>query len=177
MLERAGALLTDCGILIAGANLMSGACCRYTVYTRDNRSIVPVEFALSLDNLGSTGVMPWYTLHDDDPEAMLLADVIRQIRADQPFWRAFTKRLDELMAQYGLLQRHGNGFLYAFEGEQPATDFAQSMSRLWRQVEEEGFTGRAVDALNRAGYAAWRNQVGDIAIRPNFGRINLTERE
>jgi hypothetical protein len=177
MLERAGALLTDCGILIAGANLMSGACCRYTVYTRNDRAIEPAEFALSLDNLGFTGVMPWYTLHDDDPEAMLLADVIRQIRADQPFWRAFTKRLDELMAQYGLLQRHGNGFLYAFEGEQPATDFAQSMSRLWRQVEEEGFTGRAVDALNRAGYAAWRNQVGDIAIQPNFGRINLPDRE
>ena len=113
MLVQAGALLADSGILIVGANLMSGASCRYAVYKRDNRSIEPTEFALSLDNLRPTNVMPWYTLHDDDPEAMLLADVIRQVRADRPFWRVFTGRLDELMAQYGLFQRDSNGFLYA----------------------------------------------------------------
>jgi hypothetical protein len=177
MLVRAGALLADSGILIAGANLMSGACCRYAVYKRNNRSIEPTEFALSLDNLGPISVMPWYTLHDDDPEAILLADIIRQIRADRPFWRGFTERLDELMARYGLFQRHSNGFLYASAGEQSATDFAQRISRLWRQVEAEGFTDRAVDALNRAGYTAWKNPVGDIAIRPNFCPLNLPDRD
>ena len=177
MLVQAGTLLADSGILIVGANLMSGASCRYAVYKRDNRSIEPTEFALSLDNLRSISVMPWYTLHDDDPEAMLLADVIRQVRADRPFWRVFTERLDELMAHYGLFQRDSNGFLYAPEGEEPAADFAQRASRLWRQVEEEGFTDGAVDALNRAGYAAWKNPVGDIAIRPNFCPLNLPDRE
>ena len=121
--------------------------------------------------------MPWYTLHDDDPEAILVADVIRQVRADRPFWRGFTERLDELMAHYGLFQRDSNGFLYAPEGEKPAADFAQRASRLWRQVEEEGFTDGAVDALNRAGYAAWKNPVGDIAIRPDFGPLNLPDQE
>ena len=53
MLVQAGALLADSGILIVGTNLMSGACCRYAVYKRDNRSIEPTEFALSLDNLRS----------------------------------------------------------------------------------------------------------------------------
>jgi hypothetical protein len=177
MLVRAGFLLADSGILIAGANLMSGACCRYAVYKRDNRSIEPTEFALSLDNLGPISVMPWYTLHDDDPEAILLADVIRQIRADRTFWRVFTERLDELMAHHGLFQRHSNGFLYALEGEQSAIDFAQRTSRLWRQVEAEGFTDGAVDALNRAGYTAWKNPVGDIAIRPNFCPLDLPNRE
>ena len=177
MLVQAGALLADSGILIVGANLMSGAGCRYAVYKRDNRSIEPTEFALSLDNLRPIGVMPWYTLHDDDPEAMLLADVIRQVRADRPFWRVFTERLDELMAHYGLFQRHSNGFLYASEDVEPATDFAQRASQLWRQVEEEGFTDGAVDALNRAGYAAWKNPVGDIAIRPNSCPLNLPDRE
>jgi hypothetical protein len=81
------------------------------------------------------------------------------------------------MERYGLFQRHSNGFLYALEGEQPATDFAQRTSRLWRQVEAEGFTDGAVDALNRAGYAAWKNPVGDIAIRPDLRSLNLPNRE
>jgi hypothetical protein len=177
MLAQAGALLADCGILIVGANLMSGATCRYAVYKRENRSLEPTEFALSLDNLRSINVMPWYTLHDDDPEAVLLADVIRQVRADRPFWRVFTGRLDELMAHYGLFERDGNGFLHAPEGEDFAMDFAEKTVRLWRQIEEEGFTDGAVDALNRAGYAAWKNPVGDIAIRPSFGPLTLPDRE
>jgi hypothetical protein len=156
---------------------MSGACCRYAVYKRNNRSIEPTEFALSLDNLGPISIMPWYTLHDADPETMLLADVIRQIRADRQFWRGFTERLDELMADHGLFRRHSNGFLYASESEHSATDFAQRISRLWRQVEAEGFTDGAVAALNRAGYAAWKNPVGDIAIRPNFCPLNLPDRD
>jgi hypothetical protein len=177
MLEQAGTLLADSGILIVGSNLMSGGCCRYTVYKRENRSIEPMEFALSLDNLRPINVMPWYTLHDDDPEALLLADVIRQVRADRPFWQGFAERLDELMAHYGLFQRHSNGFLYASENVKPATDFSQRASQLWRQVEEEGFADGAVDALNCAGYTAWKNVVGDIAIRPNFHSLNLPARE
>jgi hypothetical protein len=81
------------------------------------------------------------------------------------------------MAHYGLFQRHSNGFLYASEDVEPAADFAQRASQLWRQVEEEGFSDGAVDALNRAGYAAWKNPVGDIAIRPNSCPLNLPDRE
>ena len=177
LLVQAGALLADTGILIVGANLMSGASCRYAVYRRDNQSLEPTEFALSLDNLRPTTVMPWYTLHDNDPEAMLLADVIRQVRADRPFWRVFTGRLDELMAQYGLFQRDSNGFLCAPEGEEFAGDFAERSARMWRQVGEEGFTDRAVEALTRAGYEAWKNPVGDIAIRPNFASLTLPDQD
>jgi hypothetical protein len=177
MLARAGTLLAETGILIVGANLMSGATCRYAVYRRECQSIEPAEFALSVDNLRSINVMPWYTLHDNDPEAVLLAEVIRQVRADRPFWRVFTGRLDELMAQYGLFQRDGNGFLYAPEGEEFAADFAQRAAGLWRQVEEEGFTDGAVEALKRAGYDAWKNPVGDIAIRPDLQPITLSTRE
>ncbi len=175
MLAKAGALLAESGLLIAGSNLMSGAGGRYTVYKKDSARLVPTEFALSLDNLRPTGVMPWYTLHDNDPEALLLAGVLRQVRADQPFWRLFTKRLDELMAHYGLFQRRGNGFLYASEEEKPAAEFTPRVAQLWWQVEEEGFTDGAVDALNRAGHIAWKNRVGDIAIRPNLLPLNLPD--
>jgi len=176
-LVRFGALLADGGILIAGANLMNGACCRYAVFKRNNQSMESTEFALGLDNLRSIGVMPWYTLYDDDPEAMLVADVIRQVRADRPFRRVFTERLDVLMVRYGLFQRNGNGFLYALKNDAPATDFAQRVSELWRQLEAEGFADGAVEALNRAGYAAWKNPVGDIAIRPNICPLDLPDRD
>ena len=46
------------GILIVGANLMSGASCRYVVYERDSQSLEATEFALSLDNLRPISVMP-----------------------------------------------------------------------------------------------------------------------
>ena len=177
MLSRAAALLADSGILIVGANLMSGGGRRYTVHKRDNLSVVPEEFALSLDNLRPITVMPWYTLHDDDPEAMLLAGVIRHVRADRPFWRVFSERLDELMAHHDLFRRDGKGFLHSPEGDVPAVDFAVRASRLWRQIEEEGFADGAVDALNRAGYVAWKNAVGDIAIRPSFCPLNLPDRK
>ncbi len=177
MLVKAGAVLADGGILIVGANLMSGASCRYAVYKREDLSILPTEFALGLDNLGPISVMPWYTLHDDDPEAMLLAELIRQVRANRSFWRGFTERLDELMAHYGLFQRDSNGFLYAPEGDSPPTDFPERISRMWLQLEEEGFTDGAVDALNHAGYTAWKNLVGDIAIQPDFSSLNLSDRE
>lgn len=176
MLARAGALLVDGGILIAGTNLMNGAGCRYAVYIRDHRSMFPAEFALSPDNLRPIGVMPWYTLHDDDPEAMLLAAVIRRVRADRPFWRGFTKRLDEFMEHFRLFRRDANGFLCVSESGEPAPDFAQRASRLWRQVDEEGFTDGAVDVLKRAGYTAWKNPVGDIAIRPNACPLDLSDR-
>ena len=81
------------------------------------------------------------------------------------------------MADYGLFQRNSNGFLYALEGEAPATDFAQRASRLWRQLEAEGFADGAVEALSRAGYAAWKNPVGDIAIRPNICPLDLPDRD
>ncbi len=175
MLAEAGALLAPGGILIAGANLMSGGACQYGVYRRDGRFLEPIEFALSVDNLRSMNVMPWYTLHEDDPEAMMLAEVIRDVRADGPFWRVFTRRLDELMAQYGLFLRDANGFFHAPEDEEPAPDFAERAARLWRQIDSEGFADGAVNALNRAGYVAWKNPVGDIAFRPSLQALTLPE--
>ncbi len=168
LLVKAGSHLVDTGILITGANLMSGATCRYLVYRRAGNRLEPVEFAFSADNLRSTNVMPWYTLHDDDPEALLLAGAIRRIRADRSFWPVFSGRLDESMAHYGLLERGPNGFLRPPKGDDLALDFSERAARLWRQIEEEGFSDGAVAALKRAGIAAWKNSVGDIAFRPHL---------
>ncbi len=175
MLVKLGSQLADGGMLIVGSNLMNGASCRYTVYKREGAFVVPIEFALTVDNLGPFNVMPWYTLHDNDPEAMQLADMIHQLRANQSFWPGFTKRLDHLMEHYGLFQRDGEGFFHAPEDEHLAADFSERVSHMWRQIEEEGLTNEAVDALQCAGYTAWKNPVGDIAIQPNAPSFKLPE--
>ena len=38
---------------------------------------------------------------------------------------------------------------------------------IWQQLEKDGFLDGAVDVLARAGYDAWKNPVGDIAVRPS----------
>jgi len=176
LLVQAGALLAGTGILITGANLMSGATCRYTVYRRAGGLLEPVEFAFSVDNLRPINVMPWYTLHDDDSEALLLAGAIRRVRADRPFWLVFSGRLDELMAHYGLFERDRNGFLHSPKGNDLVPDFMERAARLWRQIEEEGFTDGVVAALKSAGLAAWKNSVGDIAFRPDLQALILPQR-
>jgi hypothetical protein len=39
-------------------------------------------------------------------------------------------------------------------------------------MEEEGYLDRAVNVLGQAGYNAWKNPVGDIAIRPSAETTN-----
>jgi hypothetical protein len=177
MLARAGALLADGGILIEGANLMSGANFRYTVYKRRHRLLEPVEFAFGVDNLRAVNVMPWYTLHENDAGAMLLAGAIRHVRADGAFWEAFSGRLNALLEEHGLFRRDSSGFFRLMEGQHPGSDLRERAARLWRRVAAEGFTEGAVAALNRAGYAAWKNPVGDIAFRPELEALTLPERE
>ena len=47
----------------------------------------------------------------------------------------------------------------------------EKTSALWSQLEDEGYTDGAVDALERAGYQAWENAVGDIAVLPPEGSL------
>jgi len=51
----------------------------------------------------------------------------------------------------------------------PAKVISDRTTALWNQIEQEGYTDGAVDALGRAGYRAWKNPVGDIAVLPPEG--------
>jgi hypothetical protein len=44
---------------------------------------------------------------------------------------------------------------------------------LWHQLEAAGYTDGAVEALGRAGYKAWKNPVGDIAVFPPEGSLPM----
>ncbi len=165
MLTQVCELLDDDGILIAGTNGL-GVQSRYAVYQKGTDGLFPKEFAFGLDNLGHIVFMPWYTIHENDPEAILLADLARAIRADNSFWPDFTNRTDGLLQHQGICRRGTDGFLHFPEEEMTPGEFVEKNVMLWREMDEEGYADGAVAVLERAGYEAWKNPVGDIAVRP-----------
>lgn len=70
------------------------------------------EFAFSLDNLGHIAFIPWLTIPDNDPEAMLLAKLSGTIRSHSSFWTQFSRHLDQLLEDHGLCKRKPDGFLH-----------------------------------------------------------------
>jgi hypothetical protein len=172
MLSHAGELLGDEGMLIVGTNGY-GIQTRYAVYRKNSDGLSPTEFAFSLDNLGHIVFMPWFTMHEHDPEAMLLAGLAGTARRDRQFWQSFSGRLDELLKTQGVCARGSDGFLQPLTEELTLVEYFQKNVAIWRQLEDEGYPGRAVEALERAGYKSWINGVGDIAIEPQPGILPM----
>ena len=170
MVQQTGQLLDDDGILIAGTNGL-GIQSRYAVFEKDVHGLVPTEFAFSLDNLGHMAFMSWFTIHDEDPEATLLAELVGLVRSDHHFWTDFGHRLDELLKQHGVCQRGANGFLQFPQEELSPREYVTINAQLWGQMAIEGYLDGAVAALEAAGYRAWKNCVGDIAVRPPSGSL------
>jgi hypothetical protein len=166
-------LLDHDGVLITGFNHPFGIYARYVINKKGRHEIFPSEFAFSPDNLRPLGVGPWLTLADEDREAELLADVTGAIRADRHFWPEFNPYVDELRTKYGICRRDSDGFIHFTEEARTASPsvIMEKTSALWSQLEEEGYTDGAVDALERAGYQAWKNAVGDIAVLPPEGSL------
>lgn len=165
MIAQADELLDDGGILIAGTNGL-GIQLRYAVYRKGKDGLVFDEFAFSLDNLGHIVFMPFFTIHENDPEATLLADLARSIRLDRSFWPDFSSRVDELLDHQGICRRGSDGFLHFPEREMPPSEYLEKNALLWREMKKDGYLDEAVNVLGRAGYKAWKNSVDDIAIRP-----------
>jgi hypothetical protein len=176
LLSKIFTLIDDGGLLITGFNHPCGIYARYSVYTKDKAGVRPLEFSFSLDNLRPLGVGPWLTLADDDREAELLADLTGAIRADRRFWADFNPYVDLLRAKYGICNRDDGGFISFTEDFRNAS-FGETMERvsaLWSQLADEGYTDGAIEALGRAGYHAWKNPVGDIAVSPPDGSLSKT---
>jgi hypothetical protein len=168
-----GALLEDGGILISGFNHPFGIYRRYAVHKKDGTGLRPGEFAFSPDNLRPLGIGPWLTLQDDDEEAQLLAQLTGAIRTDRFFWAEFNQRVDTLQARFGICRRGDDGYNHFTKEVQnaPPNVLTEKTAALWRALEAEGYTDGAVAALGRAGYKAWKNAVGDIAVLPPEGSL------
>ena len=165
MLTQAGKLLEENGILIAGTNGL-GNQFRYGVYRKGAQDLSFDEFAFSFDNLSHIVFMPFLTFHENDAEAQMLAELTATIRTDQYFWPEFSNRQDELLKQYGISQRRSDGSLQFPEEEITPGEYIKQISLLWQKMVAEGYLVGAVNALGKAGYEAWENSIGDIAIRP-----------
>lgn len=165
MLRQIGRILGNDGLLIAGTSGF-GIDARYTVYRKTDGVVIPSEFAFSFENLRSFGIMPYFTIHDGDREAALLADLLGTIRAEPSYWSALDKRVDALLAEKDISRRRSDGFLQPPPEEVPRSEIRDKLAAMWRQLVEEGFLEGALEVLERAGYEAWENAAGDIAIRP-----------
>jgi hypothetical protein len=173
MLQSLGNRVETDGILISGMNHPFGIYTRYAVYRKKGGGLVPEEFAFSPDNLRPLGIAPWLTLQERDEEAELLADLVGVLRADRLFWGDFDRRVDALQEAHGIGHRGDDGFLLFSAELQNAPPFAlfEKEAALWKTLEAEGYPQGAVEALGRAGYTAWKNPVGDIAVRPPDGSL------
>jgi len=172
MLQRAADLLADGGLLIAGTNGY-GIQTRYAVYRKGQNGLYPAEFAFGLDNLGHIVFMPWFTMHADDPEALLLADLAGTLRRDPDFWQPFSTHLDELLTVHEIFSRGPDGFFQPLSEELAPAEYLQKNAAIWHQMEDAGYRQLSVEVLKRAGHKAWINRVGDIAVEPPPGTLPL----
>lgn len=171
MRQRIGAALDHGGLLISGFNHPYGIYGRYAVAEKGANGMTAREFAFSMDNLRPLGIGPWVTIQDRDEDAELLADLTGAIRADRRFWPDFNRRVDVLQSTYGICRRDDDGFIQFTEEARtaPPGSILEKTTALWNQLEAEGYADGAVGALARAGYQAWKNPVGDIAVSPTEG--------
>jgi hypothetical protein len=165
MLKQAGNFLVDNGILIAGTNGL-GIQTRYAVYRKKNDELIMEEFAFGLDNVGHIVFMPFFSIHEDDPEALLLAQLTGALRKDPVFGNDFGRRQDELLQEHDICHRNPEGSFVFPNGSMSPADYLKVNAVIWRQLAAEGFADRAVTVLRQMGYEAWKNAVGDIAVRP-----------
>ena len=154
------------GLFLCGADGTQTFEARYSVYRKEHGNLVPKEFAFSLDNLRAPGVMPWFCLHNDEKETFALAALLGVLRADEPFRRAYDSRVDELLAEGRMLVRQEDGFLAAAPDQLPIPEWLGAFIAMQSKLQQEGFVDRAVSVLKRAGYHAWVNPVGHVAVDP-----------
>jgi len=162
----AASQLREGGLAIAGANSPNGSEVYYGVYRKEDGQLLEKELAFSVDSIRPLGLMPWFTLHDDSATNLRLAQVIRRIRSDAEFCAAFDANMDGFLNQNGLLIRDADGCLSSPPIPLAFEKVSQLMAGIGGQMDRDGFTLRAIEALGKQGVRAWRNEVGLLAIDP-----------
>jgi SAM-dependent methyltransferase len=159
------------GLFLCGADNAKTLEARYSVYRKEHDTLVRKEFAFSLDCIRPPAVIPFFCLHDQEKETFELANLIGILHSDEEFRGDYNARLDELLAEKKIVVRQPDGFLAPPpDAIDPAT-WMMAHVALHEQLATEGFVERAVSVLQRAGYHAWKNPVGHIAVKPNKGSV------
>ena len=164
-LEWTADVLTEGGLLVAGVNWTGSRHSRLTAFRRERGSMVPKEFAFSIENVRPLEMVAWFVLHDDDHEMNALTELVRVIRSNDEFRRAFDGRMDEVLLPTGFTSRRENGYL-GFLDDAVEADPLGAAEAVGRKLEEEGFAEGAAGLLQAAGYDAWVNCIGHVAVDP-----------
>ena len=162
-LTRLAALVGHDGMLICGTDWVHTTEARYFTFRKRHGHLAEAEFAFSLDNVAPLGIIPWYTLHDDDLEIEMLVGMVKRLRADRRFIGEFIACSDALRAEMALLPRGPDGYYEpAISNATPAEMWHQS-ARHSEELSRE-FGDAAVDVLRRHGLQARLNAVGHVAV-------------
>jgi hypothetical protein len=154
------------GLFLCGSDGAKTLEARYSVYRKEHDSLVRKEFAFSLDNVRPPTILPLFCLHDQEKETFELAKLVGVLHSDDQFRCDYHLRLDQLLAEKKIWVRTPDGFLGPPpEQLNPATWMVEHVA-IHSQLAEEGFVDRAVSVLKRAGYHAWKNPVGHVAVEP-----------
>jgi hypothetical protein len=134
------------------------------VYRREGGSLVAKEFAFAIETVRSFGVI-WFAMHENDREAWSAAKLVGILRSDEVFRKAHDEYLDQFLEEERLLRRQPDGFLGPVPNPRPFPEVMPVYQKLLRTLEGES-SPRAVDVLRRAGFEAWVNSIGDVAVKP-----------
>jgi hypothetical protein len=163
-LASLAALLEPNGLLVSGTDWAFTTEARYFTYRKRDGALTECQFNFSLDNVTPLGIVPWFTLHDDDVELELLTDIVGILRTDPGFARSFTERSDALRAEMNLIPRGPDGYYLTAAPDVPPSELWLMAARLGDQLGEE-FGPAAVAVLARHGFDARLNSIGHVAIR------------
>lgn len=160
--EWAAKVLRPGGLFICGRDDAASINAHYTVCRNENGRLVEKEFAFGVELVRQPA---WYTIHEGDRETWRLAELIGVLRSDREFLRDYDARLDKLLAEHKFSLRDENGCLIDHpEAGDPALRISSYLAII--EALQAEFTDRAVVALTQAGFNAWRNPVGLVAVTP-----------
>lgn len=165
-LEWLGGVLEEGGLFVTGMNWSRSRNARYATYRAEDGILIPKEFAFSVENIRPVEIVTWFALHDDDFETATLAELIGTIRADDGFRGDFDARMDDVLASTGYTARLDKGYLGGADEGVDTASFDTISETVGEALEADGYAQRAADVLTTAGYEAWVNCVGHIAVNP-----------
>jgi hypothetical protein len=158
--------VTDGGISVMGTDWSSSRYARYSVHQAENGTMVPREFAFSIENVRPLELVSLFTLHDDDHDIALMSTLVGLLRTDDTFRREIDQRMDELQAEIGFCPRKPNGYLGPMPQGADSSVLETASEVIGSALEKDGFNERAANLLEEHGYRSWVNCVGHVAIDP-----------
>jgi hypothetical protein len=159
-----GRLLREGGLLVCGTDWAHTTESRYFTYRKRGGRLQDGEFAFSLDNVTPIAIIPWYTLHDDDREVLLLAELTGILRSNRPFRENLMAATDALRAEHGVCPRRPDGYYDGIAEGLPQADLWNRVGAIADHLCDHELGHQAVAVLQSAGWRARMNEVGHVAV-------------